>query len=163
MIFNSDKYQIMTHEGWSPIKRLIRHYTTKKMYKIYTTSGAIIVTEDHSLLLHHNTMEIKPTELAINEHVLCHIPDQSEILDNLIYQKEDWNCLFRQENGFILYDHDLEEKYISYIYFSYLKAFPNAIFNFFQEDEHSPIHYGIDLENTQTKPCLLYTSDAADE
>lgn len=152
VIFNSDKYQIMTHEGWSPIKRLIRHYTTKKMYKIYTTSGAIIVTEDHSLLLHHNTMEIKPSALAINEHVLCHIPNQSEILDNLIYQKEDWNCMFRQENGFILYDHDLEEKYISYIYFSYLKAFPNAIFNFFQEDEHSPIHYGIDLENTQTKP-----------
>ena len=40
----------LTHMGWKPIQRIIRHKTKKKMYKIYTNKGIITVTEDHSLI-----------------------------------------------------------------------------------------------------------------
>lgn len=45
-----ESQEIYTEKGWTPIKKLIRHYTTKKLYKITTNKGSIIVTEDHSLL-----------------------------------------------------------------------------------------------------------------
>ena len=32
------------------IKKLIRHYSNKQLYKISTKLGFVIVTEDHSLL-----------------------------------------------------------------------------------------------------------------
>ena len=101
VVFNSEKYQIMTSQGWSPIKRLIRHNTKKKLFKIFTTSGLIVVTEDHSLLLSHNVSEIKPSDLIVKEHQLLTVPSLDEISDHLIYQKEDWDCHYRQINGFI--------------------------------------------------------------
>ena len=42
--------KVWTHKGWSDIKRIIRHKTIKKIYRILTNSGLIDVTEDHSLL-----------------------------------------------------------------------------------------------------------------
>ena len=44
----------MTHNGWSPMRRLIRRKTLKEMFKIYTTSGSVVTTEDHSLLFYRH-------------------------------------------------------------------------------------------------------------
>jgi hypothetical protein len=38
-----------THDGWKPIKRVIRHKCTKKIYRVLTHTGLVDVTEDHSL------------------------------------------------------------------------------------------------------------------
>ena len=57
---------VWTHKGWKPILRVIRHKTTKKLYKIYTNKGIVEVTEDHSLL--DNKMNtIKPNQNIINK------------------------------------------------------------------------------------------------
>ncbi len=149
IIFNSDKYKIMSFNGWSNIKRLIRHYTTKRLFQVYTTSGSIIVTEDHSLLL-PNKIEIKPSQLVVNEHTLANIDNTLEIAEKLEYQKEEWNCTYSQENGYIQFGQNSQNKYISYIYFSYLQKFPNAIFTFFLTNENEMV-YGIDLYNRQEK------------
>ena len=113
IIFNSNKYRVMTHQGWANIKRLIRHKCEKEMFKIYTTTGSIIVTGDHSLLLDSSSIiQIKPNDLSVNEHNLLHCKDTSFITNNLIYQKEEWNLSYEQKNGYIIFDESLEDKYI---------------------------------------------------
>lgn len=150
VIFNSDKYKILTHTGWSPIKRLIRHHTTKKMFRVYSTSGIIDVTEDHSLLS-DRLQQIKPEQVVPNETLLATIQSyRQEICNHLIYQKEDWNCSFFQIDGFLLFPKDaMSHKYICYVYYNYLKQFPNMVFTFVHHDEN--IFFGIDLENKQKK------------
>lgn len=151
VIFNSDKYRIMTKSGWCPIKRLIRHNTKKKLFKVYTTSGSIIVTEDHSLLLQHNTSEIKPSQLVTNEHQLLTVTDEGleNIAENLIYQKEDWDVEYVQHNGFIFFDENCSEKYMAYIFYNYVRKFPNLRFCFVLYQDQ--IKYAIDLENREKK------------
>jgi DNA polymerase elongation subunit (family B) len=146
IIFNSDKYKVMTKSGWSPIKRLIRHNTKKQMYKVYTSSGSIIVTEDHSLLLADgNASEIKPSDLAINEHQLLAIDNLGEISENLFYSKEDWDYQYEQVNSFLFFPEECSPKYISYIFFTYAKKFPNLRFCFVEHENQKK--YAIDLEN----------------
>lgn len=52
-----------THQGWQPVRRLIRHKCKKKIYRILTYGGLVDVTEDHSLL--GTSLEIlKPTDIV---------------------------------------------------------------------------------------------------
>lgn len=60
-----------TENGWSTIKRMIRHRTTKKIYRIHTDKGIVDVTEDHSLL-DNNRFKIKPEECTVGKTKLLH-------------------------------------------------------------------------------------------
>lgn len=51
-----------THLGWKGIKKVIRHKTTKLIYRVYTNIGMIEVTEDHSLL-DYRGKKIKPCQV----------------------------------------------------------------------------------------------------
>ena len=62
-------YEVMTANGWSKIKRVIRHKTIKKIYRITTKTGSIDVTEDHSLL-DKNQNKIKPINCQIGTELL---------------------------------------------------------------------------------------------
>ena len=162
IIFNSNKYRIMTHEGWGAIKRLIRHKCEKDMFKIYTTTGSIIVTGDHSLLLDSSSsiIQIKPKDLSVNEHCLLHCNDTTLITNNLIYQKEDWDLTYEQKNGYIFFEEDLEDKYVSYMFYTFRKKFPSCCFDFIIEyDEKTKTEtqrYVIDLLNRRNRqPGLL--------
>jgi DNA polymerase delta subunit 1 len=42
--------EIWTASGWSPLRRTIRHYCNKNIYRVITDTGIVDVTEDHSLL-----------------------------------------------------------------------------------------------------------------
>jgi DNA polymerase elongation subunit (family B) len=67
-------YKIMTANGWSRIKRVIRHKTIKKIYRVMTNIGCIDVTEDHSLLdKNHN--KLKPKDCNIGTEILHHSID----------------------------------------------------------------------------------------
>ncbi len=61
--------EIYTENGWTPIKKMIRHFTTKKLFKVNTHIGSIIVTEDHSLI---NNMgdKITPNEINLETELL---------------------------------------------------------------------------------------------
>lgn len=61
--------EIWSDMGWTPIKRIIRHKTTKKMYRIMTHTGCIDVTEDHSLL-DDNGLMISPKDVSIGSKLL---------------------------------------------------------------------------------------------
>lgn len=69
--FGEDKEQIVgddlpemyiwSKNGWTIIKRFIRHKCVKKIYRIISNSGIVDVTEDHSLIDINNNY-IKPTQ-----------------------------------------------------------------------------------------------------
>jgi DNA polymerase delta subunit 1 len=68
-----DKKQLMvceepidawTYNGWKKLRRVIRHKTKSRMYKITTDKGVVFVTGDHSLI-DLNGEQIKPTQLRV--------------------------------------------------------------------------------------------------
>ena len=62
-------YQVWTDKGWADIKRVIRHKTYKKIYRVLTNNSAVDVTEDHSLL-RKTGKQIKPEECIIGTELL---------------------------------------------------------------------------------------------
>jgi len=72
--------EVWTGEKWSRIRRVIRHRTVKRMFRVITHTGCVDVTEDHSLL--GPTLEkIKPTELTIGSHLYHSFPPSSDFLE----------------------------------------------------------------------------------
>lgn len=47
--YSLSNYEIWSDSGWNPIKKVIRHKTNKKIFRVTTTTGSVDVTEDHSL------------------------------------------------------------------------------------------------------------------
>ena len=66
-------YKIWTDKGYSKIKKVIRHKTNKRIYRILTNCGCVDVTEDHSLL-NDKGIEVKPSELSIGDELLHSFP-----------------------------------------------------------------------------------------
>jgi DNA polymerase elongation subunit (family B) len=75
--------KIWTHNGWAKIKRVIRHMTDKKIYRVLTHNGLVDVTEDHSLL-NTNVEQIKPIECEIGQELLHSFPDINGFGNNSI-------------------------------------------------------------------------------
>lgn len=61
--------EVWTEKGWTKLKRVIRHYTNKPIYRIITSSGCIDVTSDHSLL-NIKAEKVKPTEVCVGVELL---------------------------------------------------------------------------------------------
>ncbi len=72
--------EVWTGNEWSRIKRVIRHKTVKKMYRVLTHTGCVDVTEDHSLL-DENLNKIKPTDLKIGSELYHSFPPEEDFLD----------------------------------------------------------------------------------
>lgn len=70
----NSEYKIWSDQGWVSIKKVIRHRTNKKIYKVSTATGMVKVTEDHSLLNEHGD-KIKPLECTIGTKLLSAYPD----------------------------------------------------------------------------------------
>lgn len=69
--------EVYSDKGWNPIKKVIRHKTNKKIYRVTTQKGEVDVTEDHSLCDIEGN-KIKPTEVNLNTLLLHSFPDWSE-------------------------------------------------------------------------------------
>lgn len=152
MLNLKNSVNIFSSDGLTLMKRLIRHRCNKKMYKVYTTSGSVICTEDHSLLLKRHKTEIKPQHLTVHEDELLTICDEnrSYMVDKLVYQKEKWNTIHSQKNGFVHFSPEVEDKYIGYYFFTYKKKFPDCVFDFIRHDS-GKIEYVIDLKNRKKR------------
>lgn len=61
--------QVWTERGFTPIKRVIRHKTGKKIFRVLTHTGCVDVTEDHSLLT-PDAIKIKPSEVKVGDPLL---------------------------------------------------------------------------------------------
>ena len=62
-------YEVWTEKGFTPVERVIRHKTTKKLFRVLTHTGVVDCTEDHSLLDQNATM-IKPTDVTVGTKLL---------------------------------------------------------------------------------------------
>lgn len=79
--FRPNNIEIWSKGKWCKVKRIIRHKTNKKIYRINTHCGLVDVTEDHSLL-DENWQKIKPQECKINETKLAQSYPKFENLEN---------------------------------------------------------------------------------
>lgn len=70
--------KVWTGEEWSMVKRVIRHKTQKKMYRILTHTGCVDVTEDHSLL-DEKCNKIKPTEIDVGSALYHSFPPVEDL------------------------------------------------------------------------------------
>jgi len=68
-MFFKTNIEVYTENGWSKIKKTIRHKTNKKLYRIYTFNSIVTVTEDHSLL-NDKKEKIKPEECTTDTKLL---------------------------------------------------------------------------------------------
>jgi DNA polymerase elongation subunit (family B) len=95
-----DNMKVWTDKGWSKVKRIIRHKTVKKIYRILTKTGLIDVTEDHSLL-DNNREIIKPSKCKIGQKLLHLRPDienyNNDLIESQIFDIEGQICLYNQK------------------------------------------------------------------
>ena len=61
--------EIWSDQGWTKICQVIRHKTTKRLYRVLTHTGVVDVTEDHSLLK-PNGEEVTPKEVKVGQELL---------------------------------------------------------------------------------------------
>jgi len=78
---NTGPLNVWTHQGWSPVKRIIRHHCQKRMFRIVTPNGIVDVTEDHSLLS-ENLSEIKPGNCSIGQKLFHSYPQHQSVCFN---------------------------------------------------------------------------------
>lgn len=58
-----------TEQGWTRINKIMRHKTTKQIYRILTHTGCVDVTEDHSLLDEQGA-SVRPGEVSVGSNLL---------------------------------------------------------------------------------------------
>lgn len=79
--------EVWTHEGWKPIKRVIRHKCSKTIWRVVTHTGVVDVTEDHSLL--SPSLEcLKPKNVEIGTKLFHSFP-ANVIQDDMIIPNEE--------------------------------------------------------------------------
>lgn len=95
--------KIWTDEGWADIHRVIRHKTSKKMYRVTTFQGSVDVTEDHSLV-GKDMVKVKPNDMIVGETEILHsfpnmfnercipVPKQQSGEDYLFNDSNLYNC-----------------------------------------------------------------------
>ena len=117
--YNKEQYlpndmYVWTDLGWAKIKRLIRHKTIKKIYRIITKLGIVDVTEDHSLIDNKRKI-IKPSKCKIGQGLLHSKPDILNLnlkdFDNIDEYIN--NIINNDENNYIELNDQLEaQKYV---------------------------------------------------
>ena len=75
-------YQVWSDDGWNDIKRVIRHKTNKKIFRVIADTGIVNVTEDHSLI-DINNEKVKPQELKPDDFLLTSFPKIEKKTNNL--------------------------------------------------------------------------------
>jgi len=72
-----------TEKGWTKIQRVIRHKLAKnkKLFRITTHSGSVVVTDDHSLITNEG-IEIKPKDVKVGSQLLHSFPEFTNDINN---------------------------------------------------------------------------------
>ena len=83
------RYEVWSDGGWTQIKRVIRHKTCKKIFRVTTNLGSVDVTEDHSLVT-ENLEKVKPTDVQVGLPLQHSFPSE-------FYESKQYLC-FNLEN-----------------------------------------------------------------
>jgi DNA polymerase elongation subunit (family B) len=89
--------EVWSDKGFTPVKEIVRHKTSKNIYRITTRTGMVKVTEDHSLLTYQGKL-ISPKNVKIGMKLLsAKLPS-----DHLKFVKSN----YRDVDSAIRYYHD---------------------------------------------------------
>jgi len=88
-------WEVWTETGWSKIKKVIRHKTAKKIYRITTHTGTVDVTQDHSLL-DENCNQIKPSNVKIGDKLLHNYPSIFNEEIPIVNFNRNWSEIFKE-------------------------------------------------------------------
>lgn len=69
----STPHEVWTDMGWAKIRKVIKHKTIKKMFRVITRIGCVDVTEDHSLCT-PDLEKIKPEMAGVGQDLLHSFP-----------------------------------------------------------------------------------------
>jgi DNA polymerase elongation subunit (family B) len=91
-----------TEKGWTKIQRVIRHKLApeKKLFRITTHTGSVVVTDDHSLL-NPNGEKVSPKDIKIGDPLLHSFPDLSNDLNNNIHELFNNTTVSLKQNGML--------------------------------------------------------------
>lgn len=89
--------RVWSGEKWTSIKKVIRHKTPKKMYRIISKNGVIDVTEDHSLLdIHRN--QLKPANAKVGTLLYHSFPKE---FDTVLFEGENKSQTVTKETSIL--------------------------------------------------------------
>lgn len=91
---SSSEYQVWSDLGWTKINRVIRHSTSKTIYRIGTHTGVVDCTQDHSLV-NFNGVEISPEDCTFETNLLSR--DLPEVIERDTISPEEafiWGFFF---------------------------------------------------------------------
>ena len=91
---STTNYLVWSGNEWTKIKRVIRHKTNKKIYRVMTSTSVVDVTEDHSLI-DQCGQYIKPSECDENTMLLQSYPND---LTKLTKLTDDTMNMFESDN-----------------------------------------------------------------
>lgn len=144
-------YKVWCDRGWHDIKKIIRHKTDKKIYRIATNSSCVDVTEDHSLS-DPSLNKIKPTDINRGDLLLHSFPDTHN-LSNLV--EMDYNrakCFgFFMNNGHIDHDNNWQINHSSFDVLEHYK-------NLFTEVEN--MNFSIQTKISNSQYYYILTTDS---
>jgi len=86
-------FEVWTEKGFTKIKHVMRHKTTKDIYRVLTHTGIVDVSEDHSLL-NLDGSKISPTECQVGTSLLHSFPMFSE---NKVEIPDDLDTYFKPD------------------------------------------------------------------
>ena len=142
--------QIMSRSGWASIVRIIRHKTSKCVFRIMTTSGMVQVTEDHSLLtctnecvsprmLYEEYLKKRRLPLLMNiDSVL--LKNDSEVIRSKSASEENY---WSRQGSLLVFDDSNDPVFTGFLYLLFKRDFPNLVFI---------NRYKIDLDNENKIP-----------
>lgn len=98
-------FQTWTEKGWTDIKRVIRHKIepSKKLLKIQTHQGVVVVTDEHSLL-DKNGNSINAANTKIGNSLLHSFPDKLDFSNNNTFYGKNINEEMAYILGFFMGD-----------------------------------------------------------
>lgn len=67
----TDDIEVWTENGFTKIKKVIRHKTRKEIFRVLTHTGVVDVTEDHGLL-NPDAEKVSPKNLKVGDALLTH-------------------------------------------------------------------------------------------
>ena len=66
-------YMAWTERGWTPIRKVMRHNTNKRIMRVLSHTGVVDVTEDHSLLT-EDAAKVSPKSVEVGDKLLHSFP-----------------------------------------------------------------------------------------
>jgi len=153
--------QVWSDVGWTRIKRIICHKTTKKLYRVVTHTGVVDVTEDHSLLL-PNGNEVHPWQVQVGTQ-LMHKDLPPLPTDGNLTEEEAWvwgffygdgscgsyNCPSGDKSSWALNNTNLD--YLNYAKAALAKCEPNYNFKILETMKSSQVYKLVPLCKTNAK------------